>query len=91
MPRHSHGLASVHPGNETGEKLIKDSFAVAAAAGFNVVRTYAHTTDARYPFKVNAAPVKTPWDNLPVVPVKAGDCKSHLDTIMSLLPIQIAQ
>lgn len=44
-----------HSGNETGEKLIKDSFAVAAAAGFNVVRTYAHTTDARYPFKVNVA------------------------------------
>lgn len=51
--------ASCHSGNETGEKLIKDSFAVAAAAGFNVVRTYAHTTDARYPFKVNTAPASS--------------------------------
>ncbi|KAK9847784.1 hypothetical protein WJX84_007661 [Apatococcus fuscideae] len=38
-------------GNQTGQRIILDSFAVAAAAGFNVVRTYAHTTDPRYPFQ----------------------------------------
>ena len=44
-------------GNRKGRDIVRAALREASAAGLNVLRTFAHTTDDNFPFQVRAVTV----------------------------------
>ena len=48
-------------GNRKGRDIVRSALREASAAGLNVLRTFAHTTDDNFPFQVGLIGLLHPW------------------------------